>query len=161
MNNDNYLFLDIDGVLCVSAQHYSKKTNSYGESNFDTKCVKVLNEIKNNANFKTVLTSDWGLRHNIKTMNNIFEFNGLNITIDDYPTSLWGVKFFSLKDLEICRAEEILQYIKDHEIQNYVVVDDLDMTKWFGDRMVVCKRHNEGIKQTGIKDKILNILNSE
>lgn len=153
MNDKNpTLFLDIDGVLSISGQ-------SSGEHNFDTKCVRVLNEIKSNANFNTVLTSDWGLRHDINTMNNIFKFNGLSVTIDDYPISLWGTKFFSLKDLEVCRAEEILQYIKEHQIQDYVVVDDLDMTYWFGDRMVVCKRHNEGIKQLGIKDKILNILN--
>ncbi len=152
------MFLDIDGVLTTSAQHYSKKQNAWCECNFDAKCCKVFNNICDNVMFDIVLTSDWGLRHNIDTMNNIFKFNGIKRPIIDYPVSLWGTKYFALADLEICRAEEILQYIKDHDIKHYVVVDDMDMSQWFGDNMVRCKRHKEGIKQTGIKEKIINIL---
>ena len=75
--------------------------------------------------------------------------------------SLWGVKFESLNDLEICRAEEIIEYIENHQLQSnkWVAIDDLNMSKYLSDEhFVYTPRVNEGIKQSGIKDKILKRL---
>jgi hypothetical protein len=64
------------------------------------------------------------------------------------------------------RVTEIRQYLHDHpEITHWVSVDDLNMGKngeswknWGLDNFVLTPKSNEGIKQNGIKDKIINFL---
>jgi hypothetical protein len=75
-------------------------------------------------------------------------------------------------DLEQCRIIEIKQYLHDHpEITHWVSVDDLRMGKsgldysiqyeheWGLDNFVETPRSTEGIKQSGIKEKIIKFLN--
>lgn len=159
-NNKPTLFLDLDGVLALPKQYCSRKTNAYGIYNFDSGCVKVFNDIIDTTNAEIVLSSDWKLNYDINTMNNIFNFNGIKTYIVHYTPSLWGVKYDNLNQLEECRANEILEYVKEHEITNYVAIDDLNLSKWLDDEhFVLCGRINEGIKQTSLKDKIINKLN--
>jgi hypothetical protein len=70
-------------------------------------------------------------------------------------------------ELEHSRTVEIKEWLHDHpEVTHWVAVDDLNMGKdgsswklWGLDNFVHCKRpHNEGIKQSGIKEKILKFL---
>jgi hypothetical protein len=74
-------------------------------------------------------------------------------------------------DLEQTRSIEIKQYLNDHpEITHWVSVDDLNMGKniqhysmnyerdWGLDNFVLTSKPNEGIKQSGIKEKILKFL---
>ncbi len=62
------------------------------------------------------------------------------------------------------RSLEINQFIKDNpQITHWVAVDDLDMTltdSWGVKNFVLTPRMNEGIKQAGVKEKIINILNN-
>ena len=82
----------------------------------------------------------------------------------DFP---WSRQF----DLEQTRSIEIRQYIINHpEITHWVSVDDLNMGKtglyygmefehdWGLDNFVLTPQSTQGIKQTGIKEKILNFL---
>jgi hypothetical protein len=75
-------------------------------------------------------------------------------------------------DLEMTRVIEIKQYLHDHpEITHWVSVDDLNMGKtgiqwnvefehdWGLDNFVLTPLGSEGIKQSGIKDKIIQFLN--
>jgi hypothetical protein len=72
-------------------------------------------------------------------------------------------------DLEQTRTIEIKQYLHDHpEITHWVAVDDLDMSKngegreyWGLDNFVLTPKSTEGIKQVGIKEKILKFLKDE
>jgi hypothetical protein len=70
------------------------------------------------------------------------------------------------------RVIEIKQYLHDHpEITHWVSIDDLDMGKtgkrrgvefehdWALDNFVLTPRGNEGIKQSGIKEKVIKFLN--
>jgi hypothetical protein len=68
-------------------------------------------------------------------------------------------------DLEQERTIEIKQYLHDHpEITHWVAVDDLNMSyeegwkSWGLKNFVLTPRSSEGIKQSGIKDKILKFL---
>jgi len=71
--------------------------------------------------------------------------------------------------LEQTRVIEIKQYLHDHpEITHWVSIDDLNMGKngeewkdWGLDNFVLTPSSREGIKQTGIKDKIVKFLNSD
>ena len=161
--NKPFLFLDIDGVMVTTTQYFSKYHKDYDGHPFDPKCIKVLNEIIVKTNPVIILSSDWKLHFTLIEMNNIFKLNGINGVIFDYTSSLWGVgegMFGNLKQLEECRASEILKYIKDYEITNWVAVDDLNMFPFIPLNFVWCTRESEGIKQSGVKNKILNILNN-
>lgn len=159
MDKNSYIFLDIDGVLVTSNQYYSKKLYSkYNCCRFDKKCVSVFNEIINEFNPIIILSSDWKNHFNIDEINNIFRFNDVNTIINNITPNLWGVKFKSIKELEICRANEILKYVDDNNIKNYIAIDDLNLDKWLLDNFIHTPRSNEGIKQTGVKEKIINKL---
>jgi hypothetical protein len=69
-------------------------------------------------------------------------------------------------ELEMIRVIEIKQYLHDYpEITHWVSIDDLNMGKngedwkdWGIDNFVLTPKSNEGIKQSGVKEKILNFL---
>jgi hypothetical protein len=64
------------------------------------------------------------------------------------------------------RVVEIRQYLYDHpEITHWVAIDDLHLGKtdeswknWGLDNFVLTPRSNEGIKQSGIKEKVIKYL---
>lgn len=157
-----YLYLDIDGVLATTHQYYTNRKKwhpKYDCYRFDEKCVKVLNQIIEKYNPIIVLTSDWKLKYTIESLNDIFKMNNVKSTVTDITSDLWNSKYFSLQELEECRAKEILEYIINHNIKEYVVIDDLNLSRWFPENFVHTPRSNEGIKQSGVKDKIFKILN--
>jgi hypothetical protein len=160
MKQYNYIFLDIDGVLATTMQYYTnrKKWNSeYNRYRFDEKCVNVFNQIiEKISDLRIVLSSDWKEDYTLDILNRIFEINGVKTKIFDKTPNLWGIKYFSLQELEECRSMEILQYINEHiDICQYVAIDDLDLSTWIPDNFIITPRSNEGIKQSGIKHKIL------
>lgn len=153
------LFLDIDNVMVISSNcnHLHSK---YMTESFDQKCVNVLNEIIKETNASIILSSDWKENRSFTVLNEIFRDNGIITYVSDITPDLWGIKFTKLSELEKCRAEEILQYINEHHITNYVAVDDLNLTPWIPDNFVWCPNSKEGIKQNGIKEKIIYKLKS-
>jgi len=159
MNSKPTLFLDIDGVMVTTRQHFEHMHPEYHASYFDKKCVKVLNEIlKKRRGSVIVLSSDWKLSYELPRMEKIFTEFGITTMVTDITPDLWGVQFTSLKQLDECRATEILQYVKEHELTNWVAIDDLNLFPWIPDNFVRCTHSTEGIKQSGVKDKILKIL---
>jgi hypothetical protein len=154
------LFLDIDDVMVTSRQYFFSKPNpTYNGMPFDPKCVKVLNEIIEKTNPIIILSSDWKLHFNFIQLNEIFKENGVNSEITDITSDLWGDKFKNLNQLDECRATEILKFVEDHKILKFVAVDDLNLKPWLPDNFVWCTQSNEGIKQSGVKEKLLKILN--
>lgn len=143
---------------------------------FDKKSVKVLNEIIEKTGAEIVISSDWKLHATLEELGEYYELHGVckkpialtpNI---QHCTShknnfIWSPQW----DLEQTRTIEINQYLNDHpEITHWVSVDDLDMGKngepwkdtWSLDNFVLTPKSNEGIKQLGIKEKIINFLNN-
>jgi len=164
VNSKPYIFLDIDGVLATSNQYRTnpkKWHEEYACYRFDEKCVKVFNEIIEKTDPIIILSSDWGKQYNLEALNNIFKWNGVNGVVTDITSDLWGVKFTSLAQLEDCRADEILKYVHENKIENWLAIDDLDLSPWIDDQHFIrTPRASEGIKQSGIKNRILNILKS-
>lgn len=161
MNSKPTVLLDFDDVMVTATQHFGRYHKEYNGYPFDAKCVKVLNQIIEKVNPIIIVSSDWKFHFTISELNKIFEINGVNAIVTDVTQSLWGGKesnFHNLKQLEECRAAEILLYVKEHEITNWVAVDDLNLKPWIADNFAWCTKSNEGIKQSGIKDKILKIL---
>ena len=170
MENSKYIFLDIDGVLATTPQYYSKKRHEIHDCyRFDPKCVKIFKEILARIEVLTdvkttiILSSDWKTHYDINAMNNIFEWNDIDWKISEFTENLWGTHFFDAKDLEECRAAEINMFVKKFaplfEDAKWIAIDDLDLSPYIGDdNFVHTPRHMEGIKQSGIKDKIYKRL---
>ena len=191
------IFLDHDGVICLSnnwggrskkwAKYRSENPDSSKEKkeapvsvrfdNFDTKAVKVLNEILEETGAEIVVSSDWKLHATLEELGEYYKEQG----IIKKPISLtpnlgkctwyhdmiwmWSPRW----ELEMTRVIEIKQYLHDHtEITHWVSIDDLNMGKngedwkdWGIDNFVLTPKSNEGIKQYGVKEKILKFLKDE
>ena len=153
------IFIDLDGVLVTTRQHFAKKLHpKYMTCPFDSKCVKILNEIIEKTNPLIILSSDWKLRFKINELNEIFKDNGVNSIITNVTPDFWGTQFKSLQELDTCRGFEILKYVHQYQIEKYVAVDDMNLNGWIPDHFVRCTHSTEGIKQSGVKEKILKIL---
>lgn len=162
------LFLDIDGVICTTSCYGRGTNNKWGTYRFDPKCVSTLNFILLETGCEIILSSDWRFHYTLSEMREIFEHNGVvrgPIGFTSRSTE------YKNNQLESGRSKEINGWLKDNawkEDIKWVAVDDLDMSETFDalgnvttglKNFVHCKKENEGIKQCGIKDKILNFLN--
>jgi hypothetical protein len=143
----------------------------YRFDNFDEKAVNVLNEILEETGAEIVVSSDWKRWATVEEMGEYYESKGIikkpsaftdSILYDDYEDFPWHRNW----DLEQTRSLEIAQYLgQNPHITHWVAIDDLDMSfrpegdkEWGLKNFVLTPINNEGIKQTGIKDKILNFL---
>jgi hypothetical protein len=151
----------------------------YRFDNFDKKAIEILNEILEKTNAEIVVSSDWRLYATLEELGEYYTSQGIikkpiGITkklgqFDTPEDFRWSREW----DLEQTRSFEIHQYLKEHpEITHWVAVDDLDMRKmgkhyaidfeheWALENFVWTPLSNEGIKQTGVKEKILQYLES-
>ena len=148
LTNTPILFLDIDDVICLWKNYLGKQTMhpDWGEiSKFDKKSVKVLNKIIDETNCEIVVSSDWKRGYNLKELQDIFEWNNINKKPIDC----------TVNRLDQDKNYEIISYVNNHELKKWVAIDDLPL--WVNN-FVQCKRQNEGIKQTGIKEKVMKYL---
>ena len=146
----------------------------YRFDDFDKKAIKILNEILEETGAEIVVSSDWKLHATLEELGEYYESQGIikkpialtpNIqNCKDYDSNfIWSPRWES----EQIRTIEIKQYLHDHpEVTHWVAVDDLKMGKigelwkdeWAIDNFVLTPKQNEGIKQLGVKEKILNYL---
>jgi len=152
-------FLDLDGVMATTFCYGKGKNNKWDVYMFDPKCVSVLNFILQETGCDIILSSDW--RHNLtlQEIREIFVHNGIIKGPIGY-TSL--SKTYTGNNLEGGRSDEILLWVKTHIWKNDVnwcAVDDLNMDEKLFPNFVHCPNEHEGIKQSGIKEKIIKILN--
>ena len=146
----------------------------YRFDNFNQKAVKVLNEILEKTGAEIVVSSDWKRWANVEEMGEYYESKGIikkpialtpnlgQCTWYNGMTWIWSPQW----DLEMTRVIEIKQYLHDHpEITHWVSIDDLNMGKngedwknWGLDNFVLTPSSMEGIKQSGVKEKILKFL---
>lgn len=143
---------------------------------FDGKAVQILNKILEETGAEIVVSSDWKGWANVEEMGEYYESQGIikkpialtrnlaDCTWENEEKESW---FWNPRwDLEMTRVVEIRQYLHDHpEITHWVAIDDLNMGKngepwknWGLDNFVLTPLSNEGIKQSGIREKILKYL---
>ena len=153
----------------------------YRFDNFDLKAVKVLNQILQTTNAEIVVSSDWRMHATLEELGEYYTSKGIikkPIAVTDffkdiYPSEWAGMRFRA--DLELERSMEIGHWLENHpEVTHWVAVDDLNMSvEFLGDRFaskdgsdskpgltnfVLTPRAWEGIKQSGIKNKIIKHL---
>ena len=183
------IFLDHDGVICLSTEwgNRFKKQKEVGRKlsqsvlslpvdarfdNFNKKAVGVLNLILEETGAEIVVSSDWKLFATLEELQDMFDkYNVIKSPIDVTPTL---VKYesksqFTQSELEEWRVREIKTWLDSHpEVTHWVAVDDMDLGEKFGpvsgnsngglSNFVITKQYI-GIKQSGIKEKIIKFLN--
>jgi hypothetical protein len=149
--------------------------------NFNKKAIEILNEILKETGAEIVVSSDWKKWANVEELGEYYEQQGIdkkpiaftkNLNDCEVPQNFpWSRTY----DLEQSRSLEIKQYLQDHpEITHWVAVDDLNMgipqtnetwgeieMDWGLTNFVLTPKGNEGIKQSGIKEKIIKFLNDD
>ena len=147
---------------------------SFRFDDFDKKAIKNLNEILEETGAEIVVSSDWKLYATLEELGEYYEEQGIikkpiALTDNLKDCTVHGDDFIwsTMWDSEQMRTIEIKQYLHDHpEVTHWVAIDDLNMGKigepwkdlWAIDNFVLTPKSNEGIKQLGIKEKILNYL---
>jgi len=162
------LFLDHDGVICLAAQWGSRFKNKEGLDStfdrFDPKAIRILNEIIDKTDCEIVISSDWRFHATLEEMQELYRIRGIKKVPIDYTPDFSS----TLEKAAESRSWEILDWVKAHpEITHWAAVDDLDMSRHFNegkytfgfDNFVLTPRSKEGIKQCGIKEKIIKCLN--
>lgn len=148
--------------------------------NFNKKAIAVLNSILEETGAEIVVSSDWTKQATVEEMGEYYEQQGIirkpiaftpnlqDCTVHDPSSFIWSPQW----DLEQVRSIEIKQYLHDHpEVTHWVAVDDLNMSvnykekhqaevvrDWGLTNFVLTPKCMEGIKQSGVKDRILNFL---
>lgn len=168
------LFLDHDGVICLSnnwgGRFKKKGFDSNPDTpmdirmdNFDNKAVKVLKEIIDETGCELVISSDWKLHGTLDQMKEMYVTRGIKPPIDytpnmsDFDEAGYSMLRWKGYNEEI-RVVEVNEYLKNHpEVTHWVAVDDLNLSA-LENFVMTTKPYNEGIKQSGIKNKILKFL---
>jgi hypothetical protein len=168
-------------VVRKLSQSISSLPVEFRFDNFNKKAVKVLNEILEETGAEIVVSSDWKNHATVEELGVYYEQQGIikkpidftpwlkdcNWYLEEYTEFPWLRQW----DLEQTRSIEIRQHIINHpEITHWVSIDDLNMGKtglyygmefehdWGLDNFVLTPLSTEGIKQTGVKEKIINYL---
>jgi len=154
--------------------------------NFDKKAVKVLNQILEQTGAEIVVSSDWKKHATVKELGDYYEMQGIiKRPIDAtelFHYTEWETEGFvpngdnfswnRMETLEQERHFEIKRWLRDHlEVTHWVAVDDLHMgihvenstfgshdRDWGLENFVWTPRSTEGIKQSGIKERIIKYL---
>lgn len=168
------LFLDHDGVICLSNNWGGRFKKKNFDSNpetpmdirmddFDNKAVKVLKEIIDETGCEIVISSDWKLHGTLDQMKEMYVTREVKPPIDytpnlkDFDEGTYALLGWR-NQYDTIRVHEINEYLKNHpEVTHWVAVDDMDLSK-LDNFVLTAKPHNEGIKQSGLKDKIKKFL---
>jgi len=137
---------------------------------FDKKAISVLNEVLEETGTEIVVSSDWKLHGNLEELEEYYESQGIlkkpiattpNLyDFDEQSAGLYHWKGWKEKE----RILEIEKYLELHpEITHWAAIDDLNMSPEYNQghglkNFVLTPRSNEGIKQSGIKEKLLKYL---
>jgi hypothetical protein len=137
---------------------------------FDKKAIRVLNEILNETNAEIVVSSDWKLHGTLEELGDYYESQGIikrpiAITPNLYDFDQTAAGLFHWKGwASRSRILEIKKYLELHpEITHWVAIDDLNMSPEANqevglENFVLTPKSAEGIKQCGVKDKMIKFL---
>ncbi len=131
----NVVFLDIDGVLNSNFWFENNEIELSNGTLIDIEKVKLLSFLIKKTNAKIILHSGWRfwfdcnlkpLRVEAEKLVDMLKSEG--IKIDGVTPDLTTEEIRKTKKFSLVKAEEILLWLSEHEnVQNWVVIDDLDL----------------------------------
>lgn len=173
------IFLDNDGVVCLSTEwgrRYNRKFEGLAQilDPLNKKAIEVLNEIIRETDAEIVVSSDWKYHASLEQLGEWYEKHGLikrpiDTTSKENTEAPEDFPWHRSVDLEQTRYLEITKWLREHpEVTHWVAIDDMDLGERFGEisgnfiwglkNFVQTPRSNEGIKQSGVKQKVLKFL---
>ena len=137
---------------------------------FDKKSIRILNEIIDETDAEIVVSSDWKLHANLEELGEYYESQGIikkpiatTPNLEDFDPETAGL--YKWKGwLERNRILEINKFLESNtNITHWVSIDDLNMSPEYNQghglsNFVLTPKMSEGIKQNGIKEKVLKFL---
>ena len=150
--------------------------------NLDKKAVRILNEILEESGAEYVVSSDWRFHATLEELGDYYlsqcvvkrPLDSTGMFKDLFPKQWASLRFRA--DLELERYMEVENWLEKHpEVTHWVAVDDLNMSVEFLSthfsnansesdvkpgltNFVLTPKSTQGIKQNGIKEKILHFL---
>jgi hypothetical protein len=173
-----YIFLDIDGVLATNKE-FLRNTKKFQEKNewaknlrvpypWNPGTVKVFNEILTETDAEIILSSDWKKHWTLEQLDVIFKANGVNKS----PIDVTHNKPISMAWMERNRMSDIESYLFENNFVDHtegdkatcawIIIDDLNIRQWLPEDLkdrFFLTRSEQGIKETGLKEKIIKKLN--
>lgn len=155
------IFLDIDGVLNNNVPYQDSKP-SYNES-----CIHALQKLCKLTGARIILHSGWRrfLDDNMDTqepkMQEILDIllqYGLKIS-DKTSLSATTPEIIATRRFSKAKPKEIAEYVKEHGITRYVILDDLHLKGCGIDRHCYKVNSSRGLTEQDIPE-ILNILHT-
>lgn len=141
---------------------------------FDKKAVKVLNQVLEETDAEIVVSSDWRLFATLEEIGEYYLSKGILKAPIAFTKRYIGCdkpdefEWVRRTMYEQQRCIEVKQYLTDHpDITHWACIDDLELgekdtqgreQKWGLSNFVHTPRENEGIKQSGVKEQLLNYL---
>src|SRR5215831_16583393 len=102
------IFLDIDGVLAPIRQW-----DRYGD--LEPACIQILNEIAAEGGADVVVSSTWRYGKTVAELQTLLEAAGFTgAVVDKTPPGSLGAN----------RGEEIAEWLAEHSVDGYVIIDD-------------------------------------
>lgn len=160
------IFLDIDGVLATNKEFATNRTKfrekyiwakelrvPYG---WNKECVQILNEILDETDAEIVISSDWRFHWDLDELDKIFKSNGVK------KSPIFGTiknKRKMSSEIEDDRVYQISEWVKFNNPMKWVALDDMNLSS-LGPNFFRTK-DSEGLKQTGLKNKIIKALNDD
>ena len=167
------IFLDHDGVICLSGQWGSRRSNKAKKrgdlfDRFCPKAINVLNNILKETDAEIVVTSTWRVHCDLEYMQKLYIERGITKAPIGFTKDLENVWddndwFNSYSDSEklqsAIRSKEIMVWLKENPgATSWIAIDDLPLPRLKNFFMV---NEDEGIKKIGTAKSIIKILNSQ
>lgn len=131
------IFIDIDGPLAWGTWGDGKVTLNESGKIFtipypwvEEDC-QALHKICNQSNAMLVISSDWKKHFSIIQLRRIFQYYGVSAPILDITTHLDLWTKLSRPELEWERAAQILKWVKDNKVTNWIAIDDMNLKDQF------------------------------
>lgn len=175
------IFLDHDGVICLyhnwGSRNRRERKSWLGDSpktkleelnevfdDFDNKSIDVLNQILEATDAEIVISSDWKNYASLEDLKFLYENRGIIKTpiavtpnLKDFDSLTYSSLYYKRFFMDI-RSIEINKWIEENNPQQWVAVDDLDLRRGV-QNFVQTPLSFEGIKQSGVAQKIIRLLN--
>lgn len=153
------LFLDHDGVICLRKQWGKRVKHKTKFDPFDPLAIRSLNRVLESTGAVIVCSSDWRLYAPLTEMQTLYKERGIISDLIAYTEVFdmeYSEKHLPEKSLlASIRSREIMSWVEKHKPDKWVAVDDLPLLV---PNFIKTPYPSEGIKQTGVVDKIISAL---
>jgi len=146
------IFLDYDGPMIPARAHWLGSSRSWGMfDRFDPCAVAMMNDAIDVTGAKFVISASAGNRGR--------EFNEALFLLNGMRAEDFHIDWVTDRDIFRKREDQIEHWLDQHpEVKRYAVVDDIDMTERFGERMV-CVTYVDGL-MSAHRLKLIDLLGS-